>query len=34
MLKRRQGESLAQLLNRLELAMALAHIAETFHGRN
>jgi hypothetical protein len=33
-LKRRQGESLAQLLNRLELAIALAHFAETFHGRS
>jgi len=30
MLKRRQGESLAQLLNRLELAIASAHIADTF----
>lgn len=30
MLKRRPGESLAQLLNRLELAIALAHTADIF----
>ena len=30
MLKRRQGESLAQLLNRLELAIALAHTTDIF----
>jgi len=30
MLKRRQGESLAQLLHRLEIAIALAHTADIF----